>query len=204
MAYLRTKFRRGSAAHAILQTVAAAAVIGVAVSALAIAPGLAIIARGLMNTDNELDRSLRRRRQKQIHEAIKRLARRRLVRYEEREGETFIVVSKDGASELRKFTFEELRIPPVSQWDGKWRIVLFDIPEEFKRGREALRHKLREIGFYPLQRSVFVFPHECHDEVDFITNFCGVERYVEYATCDGLSTNEVTARKYFDLVLARS
>ena len=52
--------------------------------------------------------------------------------------------------------------------DGEWRIVIFDIPEKFKKAREALRMKLKELGFLELQKSVFIFPYECEDEINFI------------------------------------
>ena len=44
----------------------------------------------------------------------------------------------------------------------------FDIPERFKKQGEALRNKLRELGFAKLQESVFIYPYECEDEINFI------------------------------------
>lgn len=41
-------------------------------------------------------------------------------------------------------------------WDGKWRIVVFDIPEKHKKLRHALRWKLREWEFTFWQKSVWV------------------------------------------------
>lgn len=42
------------------------------------------------------------------------------------------------------------------RWDGKWRIVIFDIPETNKRIRQALRETLRVLEFRPLQKSVWI------------------------------------------------
>src|SRR3989344_1023901 len=44
-------------------------------------------------------------------------------------------------------------------WDGKWRMVSFDMPEKFKRGRDALRRTLKRIGFRELQKRVFICPY---------------------------------------------
>lgn len=46
------------------------------------------------------------------------------------------------------------------KWDKKWRFVIFDISEKAKQRREALRNKLKELGFGMLQRSVYISPYE--------------------------------------------
>jgi len=40
-------------------------------------------------------------------------------------------------------------------WDGKWRIVIFDIPESKRLVRDVLRRKLKTWGFVPWQKSVW-------------------------------------------------
>jgi len=45
---------------------------------------------------------------------------------------------------------------PEEKWDGKWRIVMFDIPEKIKKEREWLRTELIASGYKPLQKSVFL------------------------------------------------
>lgn len=46
------------------------------------------------------------------------------------------------------------------RWDGKWRVVIFDIKEINKYLRNRLRDKLRELGFGMLQESVWITPHD--------------------------------------------
>ncbi|KKQ23115.1 MAG: hypothetical protein US36_C0004G0016 [Candidatus Wolfebacteria bacterium GW2011_GWC1_37_10] len=41
-------------------------------------------------------------------------------------------------------------------WDGKWRIVMFDIPEQKKKSRNWLRHQLLIFDYKPIQKSVFI------------------------------------------------
>ena len=84
------------------------------------------------------------------------------------------------------------------EWDGKWRLVIFDIPEEIRKGRDALREKLRKLGFYELQKSVFVFPHECKDEVDFVIEFFGLREYVRYGVLESIDNN-FHLKKVFNL-----
>lgn len=51
------------------------------------------------------------------------------------------------------------------KWDGKWRVIIFDIPELNKRDRDFLRRELRWIGFAELQKSVWVFPYDMEKEI---------------------------------------
>ncbi len=47
------------------------------------------------------------------------------------------------------------------KWDGKWRIVCFDIPEERRIARDLLRSKLKELGFVQWQKSLWAVKKDC-------------------------------------------
>ena len=44
-------------------------------------------------------------------------------------------------------------------WDGKWRIVLLDLPESRKSERESLRYLLKKAGFVLLKNSAWISPY---------------------------------------------
>lgn len=44
-------------------------------------------------------------------------------------------------------------------WDGKWRIIILDIPEERKTERDGLRYLLKKAGFVCLKNSVWISIH---------------------------------------------
>jgi len=46
-----------------------------------------------------------------------------------------------------------------STWDGYWRIILLDLPEERKNERESLRYLLKKAGFVALKNSVWISPY---------------------------------------------
>ena len=50
----------------------------------------------------------------------------------------------------------------LPNWDGKWRIILIDLPESRKNERDALRYLLKKAGFILLKNSAWVspFPYE--------------------------------------------
>jgi DNA-binding transcriptional regulator PaaX len=51
------------------------------------------------------------------------------------------------------------------KWDGKWRVIIFDIPEMSRRDRDFLRRELKWIGFIELQKSVWIFPYDMEKEL---------------------------------------
>lgn len=60
------------------------------------------------------------------------------------------------------------------------RVVLFDVPEDQKELRDALRMRFKRLGLIELQKSVFVHPYDCRNEIDFIIEFFDARRYVRF------------------------
>ncbi|MEK7505245.1 MAG: CRISPR-associated endonuclease Cas2 [Patescibacteria group bacterium] len=123
----------------------------------------------------------------------------RLISHTEKEtGEVEIVITEKGQRHSLLFDPDKLKIVPPKHWDEKWRLVMFDIPETKKSARNALRLKLRELGFQEFQRSVFIHPHECEKEINFIVEFFEVRSYVRLITAEKI-TNEAELLLKFDL-----
>lgn len=47
------------------------------------------------------------------------------------------------------------------KWDGKWRLVIWDIPEKRRLARDLLRYKLKQLGFTQWQKSVWASKVNC-------------------------------------------
>ncbi len=65
--------------------------------------------------------------------------------------------------------------------------MIFDIPTKpkiYNQARNALRQKIKEPGFYQLQKSVWVFPYDFEDEILFVAEIFEVEKYVEIITAE--------------------
>ena len=113
------------------------------------------------------------------------------------DGSYTYVLSDKGKSKALTYNFAKMRIPK-HKWDKKWRLVAFDIPEDYRKGRDALREKLRELGFIELQKSVFVVPYECKNEIEFLIEFFGVRKHVRYGVLESID-NDLHLRKIFKL-----
>lgn len=86
----------------------------------------------------------------------------------------------------------------VGKWDGLFRIVMFDIPEDKKQTREVIRKKLVEIGFIQIQKSVFIFPFECKEEIDAICYFCSAKQYLKYMITNVIEGEDDIIKIFYD------
>lgn len=129
---------------------------------------------------------------------IKKLYRSKLVQLKKnQDGSLTAILTDKGKFRTLTYHFEDMKIKSM-EWDGKWRMVSFDIPEKKKAARNALRSKLREVGFIEFQKSMFVFPYQCKDEVDFIIEFFNLRAYVRYGVFEFID-NDLHLRKYYGL-----
>ncbi|MBI2577651.1 MAG: hypothetical protein HYV77_02295 [Candidatus Wildermuthbacteria bacterium] len=129
---------------------------------------------------------------------IRELYRSQLIKVKENSDKslTYVLTSK-GKLKALTYNFNSMRISR-SKWDKKWRIVIFDIPETLRKGRDALRKKLLFLGFYELQKSVLVFPFPCQNEIEFIIEFFGLRKFVRFGTLDAID-NDIHLRQFFGL-----
>ena len=119
--------------------------------------------------------------ERSLREAIKNLYKSKMVDYKENsDGTVNLVLAEGGKSKILKYNLDKIEIKKPIQWDKLWRLVIFDIPEDKNIGRKALAAKLKELGFYPMQKSVFIHPYECKDEIDFITEIFELAPYVRF------------------------
>ncbi len=84
------------------------------------------------------------------------------------------------------------------RWDGRWRVLIFDIPEHRKADRDKIRRTLRHIGFLMLQDSVWVFPYDVEDFVSLVKADLHIGRAVRYMIVDEIEGDE-DLRKHFGL-----
>mgnify|MGYP001591352583 CR=1 FL=1 len=119
--------------------------------------------------------------ERSLRESIKKLYKSKIVDYKENgDGTVKLVLTEEGRKRVLIYDLDKVEIKKPALWDKLWRLVIFDIPEKKKQGRTALATKLKELGFYPMQKSVFIHPYECKDEIDFITEIFNLVPYVRF------------------------
>ena len=104
---------------------------------------------------------------------------------------------RDTASRLR---IGLLEIPKPRKWDGRWRIVIFDISEKRRRLRVQVRHLLQRLGFLRLQDSVWVHPYDCEEIVSILKHDFRIGKELLYIIADAVEYDR-PMRMHFELPL---
>jgi len=97
-----------------------------------------------------------------IARSIKNLLGDGLVEAFNSEHKQYLRLTKEGKQKINNIALECESSLVSTKWDGYWRIILLDIPEERKSEREALRYLLKKAGFACLKNSVWIsmYPFE--------------------------------------------
>lgn len=145
-------------------------------------------------------RELKRREARQRYFwTLAYLRRKKYIDYRQaQDGTVTVVLTEDGRKRALSYKFDTLALPKAERWDGKWRIIAFDVPEKKRRGRDALRQKMQELGCVQLQKSVWAWPYECRDEIDFIAETFEIGPHVHYLVAESI-TSEKFLKYKFDL-----
>ena len=88
--------------------------------------------------------------------------------YEKTERGNFARLTQKGEAKLRQIQLQDFKLKKPRSWDGKWRMLIFDIREERKNTRDKIRRTLMQIGFVRLQDSVWVYPYDCEDLINLL------------------------------------
>lgn len=76
------------------------------------------------------------------------------------------------------------------RWDGKWRVLIFDIPEKRRRLRVHVRQALISLGFVRLQDSVWVYPYDCEDIITMFKIDRHIGKDVLYMVVDRIENDK--------------
>lgn len=63
--------------------------------------------------------------------------------------------------------------------DGKWQMIIFDIPEKKRHLRDLLRLKLHQLGYKILQQSVWVCPYDVMRETEEFLRIYSLDQYIK-------------------------
>lgn len=136
---------------------------------------------------------------KALEVAIKALYKSRLINQKNnRNGTVTFILSEEGKRTALTFDIDNMTINK-HPWDSRWRIVIFDVPERIKKVRESLRLHLKNLGFIELQRSVFVIPFKCQNEIEYLVEFYNIRSFVRLIEATSID-NELDLQNKFRLL----
>jgi len=133
-----------------------------------------------------------------FNRSLARLKNAGFIVFEKTRRGNFARLTTRGKEKLRQLTINNFEIQKPKKWDGKWRLLMFDIKEKRKSIRDKIRHNLSKIGFIRLQDSVWVFPYDCEDFINLMKADFKIGKDLLYVIADKIE-NDKFLIKHFNL-----
>lgn len=129
-------------------------------------------------------------------QSLRRLQNKGFVQVGQKNGKKFLQITRKG--QLQNLLIKA-KYPKKEKWDGKWRLILFDIPESANTTRSKLRRMLIQNGFKKLQQSVYISPYRLNSEaVDYLKE-TGLIHFIRLLRVDKLDDPR-EIMKHFKLI----
>ncbi len=106
-------------------------------------------------------------------------------------GDDFLVkITQKGRKKLKLLNLQSLSLPKNNQWKKTWWFILADIPIEFRSQINSFRKKIKSIGAYSFQKSIWVYPFDPRDELAFLSKYYGLDPYITFLEATNLDPED--------------
>ncbi len=97
-----------------------------------------------------------------ISRSIKTMTEDGLIECLKSDNNKYFRLTQEGKQKYNQLYLENEESLVSTKWDGYWRIVILDLPEERKKERDSFRYLLKKAGFICLKNSIWVsmYPFE--------------------------------------------
>lgn len=108
-----------------------------------------------------------------------------------------IKITNKGRTQILRYNLMDIG-PVEGKWDGKWRLVFFDVSELKRKTRDSLRRYLRQLGMELFQESVYISPYDVTNQVKYIREILDIPDSIKIARLDWVE-NEDELKEIFEL-----
>lgn len=117
------------------------------------------------------------RGRKKFNKLIYYLKRNGYIKVKNLENEQAIILTKEGISKALKASFK--LEGEKKRKDGKWIMLIFDMPQKHKRARALLRSILCNLGYKMFQQSVWISPYDVSEKTEKLLQMHSLDSYVK-------------------------
>lgn len=140
----------------------------------------------------------RRYERKDLYNTFYYLRKRGYIDIYQENKQMYISLTEDGRKKAGWFQINHLIIRKPRKWDHKWRIIIFDVEEKHRSKREAMRGLFKRLGLTALQKSAWVYPYECRDEIELLRDFFGLnENELRYIVTDDMGGDKEVRKLFY-------
>ena len=128
---------------------------------------------------------------------VRRMKKQGWIEESKRQGKKFLTLTKKGKVQALLTLIEDGVSKKKLFWDGKWRLAIFDIPEEEgTQERYRIRSCLKACGFFCLQKSVYIHPHEIPEHVVNYLKESGLDAFIRFLRVDRMDNSKELEKRF--------
>lgn len=160
---------------------------GLLLASSVIAPNLLQLFAKALDTNFSAQKTLR---------AIRYAKKQGWLTFEETENGVKVALTENGKLKWKKINLNQPL--EVSNWDKKWRFIIFDIPVGNKVNADHFRRHLKRLGIKKLQQSVWVTPYPCLTHIAALRQLYEIKNFVRLIEAETIE-NEAELKTIFHL-----
>ncbi len=131
-----------------------------------------------------------------VYRKVRELEQKGLVKFETKNGYKYANLTDKGEKLLERYRAHAADAASRKKWDGKWRVVIFDIKEYRRSDRDNLRYELYNFGFQKLQNSVWVSPYPCEEFILLLKADLKIGKSVLYMTVENMEGDAALKERF--------
>ncbi|HET7580741.1 MAG TPA: phenylacetic acid degradation operon negative regulatory protein PaaX [Bacillales bacterium] len=135
-----------------------------------------------------------------VRAAISRMSKQGWVRSRREGNKSHYCLTERGVKRINEAAERIFKLQP-QEWDGKWRMLMYTIPEEKRNLRDELRKEIVWSGFGMLSNGFWISPNRLEKQVNDLIDKYEIAPYVHFFISDyqGPHENQELVRECWDL-----
>jgi hypothetical protein len=176
-----------TAADICLAVIAVGGVVAISV----IAPNLLSALGKLASLKNPGRQYSRKDKELKVSKAFYYLRKKNYISFKPEGSSLKVFLTTLGQKKFDGLAFKVLQVPKGPKWNGRWWQVAADIPtKDYRWAADLFRNKLKQMKFYPLQRTLWFYPFDPRAEIEFIVSNYGISNFVTVMEMSGLDKED--------------
>ncbi|PFO04465.1 phenylacetic acid degradation operon negative regulatory protein PaaX [Bacillus sp. AFS076308] len=111
--------------------------------------------------------------------AVSRMMKQGWLQSEKQDNRSYYFLTEQGISRIEEAGNRIFKLNPI-EWDGKWRVLMYTIPEEKRSIRDDLRQELLWSGFGSFSNACWISPNNLEKEVKILIEKYDISEYVDF------------------------
>ncbi|MET3319760.1 UNVERIFIED_ORG: phenylacetic acid degradation operon negative regulatory protein [Peribacillus simplex] len=136
-----------------------------------------------------------------VRVAVSRMVKQGWIQSEKQGNKSYYFLTDRGVKRMEEAANRIYKMNP-NEWDGKWRILMYTIPEDKRQLRDDLRKELLWSGFGSFSNGCWISPNNLEKEINLLIEKYDISEYVDFFISEykGPQENQSLVEKSWPLV----